>query len=164
MSIFRFFLAIALAIGLAACSSKVSTYSGPPVTAIVVQKADRKMYLMHNTKVLKTYDVALGFMPEGPKQFEADGKTPEGAYFISHRNPKSRYYLSLGISYPNEQDVEFAETQGKAPGGEIFIHGRSKYKGINNGDWTAGCVAVKDTEMREIYSMIRLKTPIYLNP
>lgn len=164
MTFIRFLVAVMLTLGLSACSSKVSIYSGPPVTSIEVLKSERKMNLISDGKVLKTYKVALGFMPEGPKQFEADGKTPEGAYYITHRNPKSRYYLSLGISYPNEEDIAYADAQGKRPGGEIFIHGRSGYKGINKGDWTAGCIAVKDKEMYQIYSMVRLKTPIYIKP
>lgn len=164
MTLIRFLIAITLAIGLSACSSKITTYSGPPVTSIQVLKGERKMYLMNNDKVLKKYKVALGFAPAGHKQFESDGRTPEGRYLITHHNPRSRYYRSLGISYPNEADIAYAESQGKEPGGDIFIHGRSNYKGINKGDWTAGCIAVKDKEMTDIYAMVRKDTPIYIMP
>ena len=165
MTFFRIFLVIALAVTLASCGrSKFQTYRGPAVTSIQVHKADRKMYLLHNAKVLEEYDIALGFAPEGHKQFEGDGKTPEGVYYITHHNPKSRYHLSLGISYPNVEDKAFATLQGKAPGGDIMIHGRTGYKGINEGDWTAGCIAVTDREMEQIYAMVKRQTPIIILP
>ena len=166
MAILRVFLVIALAFGLAACGGggKFRSYHGPKVTSIQVHKADRKMYLLHKDKVLEEYDIALGFAPEGHKQFEGDGKTPEGVYFITHHNPKSRYHLSVGISYPNEADRAFARAQNKSPGGDIMIHGRTKYKGTNKGDWTAGCIAVKDREMEQIYAMVTARTPIVIMP
>jgi murein L,D-transpeptidase YafK len=113
--------------------------------------------------VLRSYDIALGFAPEGHKQFEGDGKTPEGAYYITHKNPDSRFHLSLGISYPNEADIAFSEAQGKDPGGEIFIHGGPKGP-VRNRDWTWGCVAVSDREMEMIYAMVNPGTPIYILP
>ena len=108
MWVFRTVLMLILAVGLSACGGKFRTYNGPEVTSIQVHKADRKMYLLHNEKVLKKYNVSLGFTPEGHKQFEGDGKTPEGVYTITHRNPNSEFYLSLGVSYPNAQDRAFA--------------------------------------------------------
>jgi murein L,D-transpeptidase YafK len=108
--------------------------------------------------------VGLGGNPIGPKQFEGDQKTPEGAYLIDRQNPNSNYHLSIGISYPNQRDVEFAESQGKNPGGDIFIHGRARKNKGRGKDWTAGCIAVKDGEMEEIYSMVRVGTPIYIYP
>ncbi len=165
MTLFRIILAFVLALGLTACGdSKFKTYRGPAVTSIQVHKADRKMYLLHHNKVLKQYNVALGFMPVGHKQFEGDGKTPEGGYWIDRNNPNSAYHLSLGISYPNVYDSEMALLAGKKPGGDIFIHGRSNWKGTNRGDWTAGCIAVTDKEMETIYSMIRVGTPIHILP
>ena len=77
------------------------------------------MYLLHHGRVLRSYDIALGFTPEGHKQFEGDGKTPEGTYYISHKNPNSEFHLSLGISYPNTSDRAFAEAAGKSPGGAV---------------------------------------------
>lgn len=156
---------VALALGLAACGSgKFRNYNGPEVTQIQVHKGARKLYLLHNTEVLEEYDVSLGSSPVGHKQFEGDGKTPEGLYFITYHNPRSRYYLSVGVSYPNQNDVDYAVSQGKLPGGDIMIHGRNGYKGRNNGDWTAGCIAVTDDDMEEIYSMLRRATPIYIMP
>lgn len=157
----RVLVVLLLAFGLSACSSKFRTYNGPKVTSVQVHKTDRKMYLLHNERVLKSYDIALGFAPDGHKQFEGDGKTPEGAYFITHKNPNSNFHLSLGISYPNEADIAFAEAEGKLPGGEIFIHGGPK-KPISRRDWTAGCLAVTDKQMEIIYSMVEPGTPIFL--
>lgn len=165
MRFVRLLMIMALALGLAACGdNKFRTYRGPDVTSIQVHKEARKMYLLHNDRVLKQYDIGLGFQPVGHKQFEGDGKTPEGVYFISHHNPASRYHLSLGVSYPNAADTAFAFAQQKDPGGDIMIHGRSNYRGTNKGDWTAGCIAVTDDEVEEIYAMVRRNTPIYILP
>jgi murein L,D-transpeptidase YafK len=163
MRIFRVLLLLVTMLGLAGCSSKFRTYNGPQVTQIQVHKADRKMYLLHHDRVLKTYDIALGFAPQGHKQFEGDGKTPEGQYFISYKNPDSDFHLSLKISYPNEADIAFAEAQGKSPGGDIVIHGGPK-KPVSRRDWTWGCVAVSDREMEVIYSMVEVGTPIFILP
>ena len=152
-------------LGLSACApkSKFLKYRGPEVTQVQVHKADRKMYLLHDDKVLKSYDIALGFAPQGHKQFEGDGKTPEGLYFITHKNPNSNFHLSLGISYPNEADIAFAKAAGKEPGGDIFIHGGPNGP-IYRRDWTWGCVSVTDKEMEVVYSMVEPGTPIYILP
>lgn len=159
----RLVVALALTLALASCGGKFIKYNGPEVTAVEVHKANRRMYLLHNTTVLKSYDIQLGGNPVGPKQFEGDMKTPEGAYRISHRNPNSAYYLSLGISYPNTEQRAFAAEQGRTPGGDIFIHGTNKDKRRAT-DWTAGCIAVTNKEMRQIYAMVKPGTPIYIHP
>lgn len=163
MRIVRRQVIMLMAFGLAACGSKFRRYNGPEVTSVQVHKTDRKMYLLHNDRVLKSYDIALGFAPDGHKQFEGDGKTPEGAYTLSHKNPDSEFHLSVRISYPNEADIAFAEAQGKPPGGDIFIHGSPNRK-VTRRDWTAGCIAVTDREMETIYAMINPGTPIFLLP
>lgn len=160
----KFLIILALAIGLSGCASKFLRYNGPEVTSIQVHKADRKMYLLHNGEVLESYDIGLGFAPIGHKQFEGDGKTPEGTYLISHRNPKSNYHLSLRVSYPNDADREFAALADKLPGGNIFIHGHSYFRGKNKGDWTLGCIAVTDREVEVIYSMVKPGTVIHILP
>ena len=151
---------------LAGCSSgKFKRYNGPEVTQILVDKSDRKMWLLHEKRVLKEYDVDLGFAPAGHKQFEGDGRTLEGIYRINRRNPNSRYHLSLGISYPNTKDVAFARARGKSPGGEIFIHGGPRFLAERNKpDWTAGCISVTDKEMETIYAMVNDGTLIYIKP
>ncbi len=163
MAFFRVVVLLVMAFGLTACGSKFKGYSGPRVTLVEVDKSDRKMYLLHKDKVLKTYDIALGFAPTGHKQFEGDGKTPEGSYFISHRNPDSTYHLSLGISYPNHNDLAFAAAAGKRPGGDIFIHGAPNGR-PDRRDWTAGCIAVTDRQMERIYAMVKPGTPINIRP
>lgn len=146
----------------AGCAQKFIRYDGPEVTKLEVHKTARILRVFHNTTLLKQYDVDLGFDALGPKQFEGDGKTPEGRYFIDRRNPNSSFYLSLGISYPNEKDIEFAESQGKSPGGDIFIHGLPNLKTPKGPDWTAGCIAVKNREMRQLYAMVKEGTIIDL--
>lgn len=145
---------------LTACSSKFRSYDGPEVTKIIVFKSARYMHLMHGTQVLKSYRIDLGFAPEGHKQYEGDGRTPEGLYYIDRRNPDSEFHLSLGISYPNEHDVARAQKLGKSPGGDIFIHGRGNPVQQLIRDWTWGCIAVRNDEIEEIYAMVRDGTPI----
>jgi murein L,D-transpeptidase YafK len=156
--------AAAVAAGsLAGCSSKFRSYDGPPVTGIIVSKAERRMYLLSGNTALRAFDIRLGGDPVGPKHVEGDGKTPEGAYFIDRRNPESSYHLSLGISYPSPQDMAYAQALGQRPGGDIFIHGTPREK-RRGGDWTAGCIAVTNREMEDIYAMVGDGTPIYIYP
>ncbi|WP_299547993.1 L,D-transpeptidase family protein [uncultured Tateyamaria sp.] len=156
----------AAAVTLGACSSpnKLKRYSGPDVTYIVVNKEARRMYLLNDDKVLKDYDIDLGFAPIGDKFFEGDGRTPEGTYIIDRRNPNSQFHLSLGISYPNIQDRMEAAALGKPPGGDIFIHGESSPFKRRREDWTWGCIAVPNREMEDVYAMVRNGTPIQINP
>jgi murein L,D-transpeptidase YafK len=170
MRFIRVIMIILAGVMLTACATKFRSYNGPTVTGIEIHKAERKMYLLHQGTVLRTYDIALGGNPVGHKQFEGDGKTPEGVYFISHKNPKSTYHLSLGVSYPNDADRAFAASQGKQPGGDIFIHGGPPKKVSGrprvprNADWTAGCIAVTDKEIEEIFSMIETRTSVRILP
>lgn len=160
----RTFLATAAAGLLSACGSKFRSYNGPAVTRVLINKADRRLYLLNGSTALKTYKIGLGSSPIGDKKVEGDGKTPEGLYYIDRRNPNSAYYLSVGISYPNAEDRAEAKGLGKEPGGDIFIHGTTGKKRGSGPDWTAGCIAVKDREIEEIYSMVRLGTPILITP
>lgn len=148
---------------LGACGNKFRTYHGKPVTSIVVFKERRQMYLLHQNDVLTSYSFELGFDPVGHKQYEGDGRTPEGAYFIDRKNPNSLFHLSIGISYPNAQDRARARAMGRSPGGDIFIHGTPELA-ANQTDWTFGCIAVTNREMEVIYSMIDVGTPIFINP
>jgi murein L,D-transpeptidase YafK len=165
MRFFQILAVIFAALVLASCGggSKFRTYNGPEVTQLQVHKGDRKLYLLHGSTVLRAYDVSLGFAPIGHKEVEGDGRTPEGAYLINRRNPQSAYHLSLGISYPNAEDIAYAESIGQPPGGDIFIHGWSEVLATSR-DWTAGCIAVRDREIEEIYSMVKDGTVIYILP
>ncbi len=157
-----FGLGAASALVVAGCSSrsKFRTYRGPAVTSIVVNKSARNMYLLHHSDILESYRFDLGFAPVGDKQVEGDGRTPEGTYLIDRRNPNSRFHLSLGISYPNAQDIAEARALGKSPGGDIFIHGQPNAFKADGPDWTWGCIAVKNREMEDIYAMVRTGTLI----
>ena len=165
----RYLVMVLAAVGvmaLASCSkprSKFLAYDGPEVTRVVIFKGERKMHLLNGNVALKSYDVDLGSAPVGHKRFEGDGRTPEGRYFINRRNPDSAFHLSLGISYPNNQDRANAHAMGRSPGGDIFIHGGPRQRG-QKGDWTAGCVSVSDEEIEVVYSMVRNGTPVDIYP
>jgi murein L,D-transpeptidase YafK len=120
--------------------------------------------VFHGNRLLRQHSMALGFGSTGHKQFEGDGKTPEGRYTIDRRNPNSSFYLSLGISYPNARDRAYAAALGKEPGGDIFIHGQPNRTGSKGPDWTAGCIAISNKEMRELYAMVKDGTTIDIFP
>ncbi len=162
----RALIVIAAAIILVGCASgpRFLTYNGPEVTHITVEKAARRMTLWHHDQALQVYTVQLGGNPIGHKRQRGDRRTPEGAYIIDRRNPGSRFHLSLGISYPDEDDRAAAQEAGLDPGGDIFIHGRGPDFRRARGDWTDGCIAVTDREIEVIYAMVRTATPITITP
>jgi murein L,D-transpeptidase YafK len=136
---------------------------------VEVFKRARRLELKRQGRTIRHYRVALGFAPEGPKQREGDGRTPEGAYAIDGRNPKSAFHLSLRVSYPDAADKARAEAAGVPPGGDIFIHGlpngpRKLFVRHPRRDWTVGCVAVTDAEIREIWSLVPTGAPIVIHP
>ncbi len=143
----------------------------PPLTGmvdrIVIEKAARRMQLFQNGQPVRTYRIALGFAPEGDKLRQGDGKTPEGRFTINRRNPESAFHLSLGLDYPQPEDVRRAAASGYSPGGDIFIHGQPNAlpEGLKlKGDWTAGCIAVTNAEMREIWAVTPTGTPVEVLP
>jgi len=163
-AIFNIILVLVLALGLSSCT-KFRNYNGPEVTRIVIHKSQRQLFLLHNETILETYDIDLGFAPVGDKKIEGDGKTPEGRYTIDRRNPNSTYHLSLGISYPDENDIAEAKALGEEPGGEIFIHGGpTLFRDRNRKDWTWGCISVTNREMETIYAMVQEETIIDILP
>lgn len=138
---------------------------------IIVYKGERRMDLLDAQGFpIRSYQVSLGKNPVGDKQKMGDNRTPEGAYTIDWRNPNSQYHLSLRISYPNKSDMWRAKRQGVNPGGDIFIHGAPNGKSwqlwkYNKGkDWTNGCIAVSNSEMREIWNLVPDGTPILIKP
>ena len=152
---------------LSACAeeSKFRTYDGPEVTRIEVLKSKRRLFLLHDDEVLRSYRIQLGFTPTGHKQRQGDGRTPEGVYRIDRKNPRSQFYLSLGISYPDRRDVADAHARGVNPGGDIFIHGDPRtFWARFRRDWTFGCIAVSNSEIEEIYAMVDINTPIRIRP
>jgi murein L,D-transpeptidase YafK len=150
--------------------SKTVRAAGPPqADRIVIVKSERTMTLFRKGQVLKTYKVALGYAPVGPKMRRGDYKTPEGLYTIDSRNPGSHYHLALHISYPNAADRERAKKARVDPGDAIMIHGLPEGEGWLGAlhrkvDWTWGCVAVTDHEIEEIWSMVPLGTVVEIKP
>ncbi len=136
---------------------------------ILVLKADRKMILYREDVVIITYKIALGRSPKGHKTQRGDGKTPEGKYIISGRNPKSRFHLSLRINYPRPQDLVKARELGVDPGGDIMIHGLPPDYAFLGSlhrlvDWTEGCIAVTNDEIENIWKLVPIGTPIEIRP
>jgi murein L,D-transpeptidase YafK len=148
--------------------------------SLVVKKKDRKLEVFDGEKLIKTYKIALGFAPAGDKEVEGDGKTPEGEFYIFTKNEKSKFYLSLGVSYPNIEDavrglenklitqeehdqIVEAINNKKIPlqntklGGQIYIHGDG-----NLTDWTAGCMALKNADMKELFEAIPVGTKVVI--
>ena len=141
----------------------------PYVDHIVVRKAQRRLYLMDGDKVVRSYKVALGLEPVGPKERDGDFRTPEGWYRLDRRNPRSEFFLSIQISYPNPADLQRAHLHGWQPGGSIMIHGLPNHLKNSPGyyrhnDWTDGCIAVSDADMVEIWLLTRDGMPIDIRP
>ncbi|HTW57110.1 MAG TPA: L,D-transpeptidase family protein [Terriglobales bacterium] len=136
---------------------------------VVVLKKERTLELLSQGNVIKTYKVALGGDPVGPKRQQGDHKTPEGAYVLDRRNAHSKFYKAIHISYPNAQDRAAAQARGVSPGGDVFVHGLPNGYGFLGGahrlkDWTDGCIAVTDQEMDEIWLAVPDGTPIEIRP
>jgi murein L,D-transpeptidase YafK len=136
---------------------------------IVIVKSQRTLKLLSGGKVLKAYKVALGGNPVGPKVKAGDKKTPEGDYVIDSKNAKSRFHLALHISYPNASDRERARDLGVNPGGDVEIHGlESKYAWVGSlhrqVNWTAGCIAVTNAEIEEIWPLVPVGIPVEIQP
>jgi murein L,D-transpeptidase YafK len=149
---------------------------------IVVKKAERKLFLYSDSKLIRTYRIGLGLSPVGDKVREGDRKTPEGDFYIFTKNDKSAFYLSLGVSYPNAAHAERglrdklitkaqydtiieALKERRTPpqntklGGEIYIHGNGAGR-----DWTWGCVALEDNDIRELFNSVEVGTPVTIKP
>jgi murein L,D-transpeptidase YafK len=135
---------------------------------VLVMKSERKLYLMKAGQVLRAIDIALGVFPKGPKHREGDFRTPEGRYTLEGRNPNSDYFLSIQISYPSDADRAQAKKARVDPGGQIMIHGwpnEPHYDwGHYDGDWTDGCIGVRNADMVDIWLMTRESTPIEIRP
>jgi murein L,D-transpeptidase YafK len=136
---------------------------------VVVDKSERRLSLMRNGKVIRSFRVALGRNPVGTKRREGDGRTPEGRYVLDWRNNQSRFYRSIHISYPSADDRRRAQAAGVSPGGAIMIHGLPNGRGAIGAeharwDWTDGCIAVTNAEMDEIWARIDNGVAIEIKP
>ena len=142
---------------------------GTKIDRILVEKAERKLSILRKGKIIKTYRVALGANPIGAKQEEGDMKTPEGVYTIDYRNPNSDYHLALHVSYPSDEDNARAAVRGVNAGFDIMIHGLPNGQGWMGAvhrqkDWTAGCVAVTDEEIEELWRVTPDGTTVEIRP
>jgi len=149
---------------------------------IVIEKAKRQLTVFDGEKLIKTFKISLGFSPTGDKEHEGDGRTPEGEFYVYIKNPKSKFYLSLGISYHGVDDAERglragliskeehdaivdAVRQKKMPpqdtalGGLIYLHGGGAGK-----DRTYGCAALADEDIRQLFNAIPIGTPVTILP
>ncbi|HTK85039.1 MAG TPA: L,D-transpeptidase family protein [Patescibacteria group bacterium] len=156
-------------LSIAAISASSNAADNLHATKIVIEKSQHKMLLMDGKTVLRTYTVALGRGGAGPKVREGDEKTPEGLYRISGRKRESGYHYALIISYPAAKDIAAARKLGVKPGGDIMIHGIRNGLGWLGGahrmlDWTAGCIAVTDSEIDEIARAVPDGTPVEIRP
>lgn len=141
----------------------------PAVDRVVVKKADRKLFLMHGNTIVRWYKVALGLNPIGTKERSGDFRTPEGAYRLVRRNPRSDYFLSMQVSYPNDADLKHARRNHWDTGGSIMIHGlpnqlKHDPSYYENVDWTDGCIAVSNADMVEIWMLTPDNAPIDILP
>lgn len=150
---------------------------------VVIKKRKRRLELFDGDRLIKTYKIALGFAPEGDKEKQGDGKTPEDEFYIFTKNNQSKFYLSLGISYPNVEDaarglekkiidknehdeIVKAVAEKRMPpqntglGGEIYIHGG----GGANEDWTWGCAALDNENIKEIFGAVSVGTIVRIEP
>ena len=170
------YLALVAVLGLLTASlfmppERVPVPPPPPLTGqidrTVIEKSARRMQLLQDGKPVRTYQIALGFAPEGDKDRQGDGRTPEGEFTIDRRNDSSAFHLSLGLDYPQPEDRARAAAGGYSPGGDIFIHGQPNALSERfklRGDWTDGCIAVTNIEMREIWAVTPIGTTVEIRP
>ena len=140
-----------------------------PADRVLVKKSERRLYLMHANRIIADYPIRLGLNPNGHKEREGDFRTPEGSYQLVRRNPRSDFFLSLEVSYPNDADRARAKKMGVRPGGLIMIHGQPNVPRKSpdyyvNFDWTDGCIAVSNSDMVDIWLRTGPGTPIEIRP
>ena len=136
---------------------------------VIVTKTERRLYLLRDGEILHSYRVALGRVPKGTKIYQGDGRTPEGDYTLTEFNAGSRFYRSIRVSYPNEQDRARARALGQTVGGDVMLHGLAPERRAYGPEhwrfnWTNGCIAVTDEEIDEIWQRVAVGTPIEIRP
>jgi murein L,D-transpeptidase YafK len=163
------FALLCLTVALTGHANTSAPLDGKTIDKVLVVKSERKLHLISRGDTLKSYRVSLGKQPEGAKQREGDLRTPEGLYWIDWRKTSEKYQLSLHISYPNARDQAQARAKGVPAGGMIMIHGTpvdEEYPEwfFHTLDWTEGCIAMKNDDMREIWSLVKDGTLIEIRP
>lgn len=158
------------ALGLALLAAAAAAPAASPVDRVVVHKAERSLTLMSGRDPVRRFPVYLGRAPRGHKQRQGDFRTPEGVYRVDARNPASRYFRALRLSYPNAADRAAAAARGQPPGGDIMIHGMPPAparRGLllyGGRDWTDGCIAVSNAHMQEVWELVETGTPVEILP
>lgn len=142
---------------------------GPRPDLIIVEKARRTLTLYCGNTPLRSYPVSLGRVPVGPKEREGDLKTPEGLYTITEHKADSSYHRALRVSYPEAKDVARAKQLGVNAGFDIMVHGLPNGLGFFGRlhrfrDWTAGCIALTNAEIDQIYSAVPRDIAIEIRP
>ncbi len=137
--------------------------------SLLVVKSEHRLYVMRGGQPLRSYPIALGLSPVGPKRQEYDFRTPEGRYVIDARRPNSHYFRALHVSYPNADDRRQAAERHVSPGGDIMIHGLPNvlHKPLSyyqTRDWTNGCIAMSNDDLLEVWGMVRQRIPVEIRP
>ncbi|MBN1142729.1 MAG: L,D-transpeptidase family protein [Deltaproteobacteria bacterium] len=143
--------------------------AGPEIDSVLVKKSARKMFLLSQGQTIKEYQVAFGAKPKGHKLREGDERTPEGRYRLDYKKENSTFFRAIHISYPNEEDKSRAKAAKENPGGQIMIHGQPNSLGWLSWitqwfNWTDGCIAVSNSDMAEIWELVKAGTPIEIQP
>ena len=141
----------------------------PIATHVVVHKRERRLEIFQGDEQLREFRIALGGDPVGHKLFEGDSRTPEGRYMLGTRNPRSEFFLSMQVSYPNAADMARARKMGRRPGGMIMVHGqpnepKRSVRYYESEDWTDGCIALSNADMMEFWLLVPSNTPIDIRP
>ena len=165
-------LVLALLAGIASASAVPANLAAEQqvkADLVVVYKAERTLQLKRGGRVLKTFPIALGRNPVGPKLQEGDGRTPEGVYTLDWRNPDSQFYRAIHISYPRAGESVHAIRWGVSPGGQIMLHGlpngvAAEQMGHPRRDWTNGCIALTNEQIDEIWARVDDGTTIIIYP
>ena len=142
---------------------------GQKIDKVLVLKSARKLELISDGKPIKSYRISLGKQPKGPKMREGDKRTPEGLYWVDWRKKSDKFNLSMHINYPNISDAATARREGVNPGSMIMIHGtpdseENPEELFHTLDWTDGCIAMKNNEMREVWNLVQDGTMVEIRP
>ena len=146
-----------------------AAWSAQKADAVLVDKSEKRLYLMQNGQIFRSFPVTFGAEPRGHKQQQGDERTPEGRYTLDYKNASSKYYKSIHISYPNAKDRANARKRGVDPGGDIMLHGQPNGWGwaspvLQLFKWTDGCIALSNRYMDQVWEAVDTGTPIEIRP
>ncbi|MEQ6289966.1 murein L,D-transpeptidase family protein [Vogesella sp. GCM10023246] len=155
--------------GLAALLFTAAATALPQADLVLVDKRAQRLYLYQGQRLLAAFPVAFGGQPQGHKQQEGDGRTPEGRYLLDDKKADSGYYKAIHISYPNAADRAAAAARGVSPGGQVMIHGQRNGFGwaaalTQRVNWTNGCIALRNADMQQVWQAVAPGTPIVIRP